>query len=859
MTSAGSTPTASSATDEKAKKVRDLLSSYYGTQQQDSQQAPPPSPSSARATRTGSRGSGLDSAAFDADRWLTQLLRTSRLDALMVKHVEMSTEIKSLDSDMQMLVYENYNKFISATDTIRSMKSNVDGMDSNMHELKGLIEAVTTRSGTVNSKLQLRRDNIEELNQVRALLAKLQAVFDLPRRLRTAIDQGAIEIAVNSYADAAPLLKRYGHKGAFRQVAAEAGRMAQELTEILKKRMTAQQDEAAECIQMVRKLGEPIESLQTEFLLCMHKRMEDILKQAELVAHCVAAGTAAGQQDGIRDPAAWGFEGGQPPLLSTFAVQLDQRFLTELARTAALFQSLFEASGRKELLKSARQVFGHYIAVVKQALNRTASFEAGKAADQLLAAVQSTEDTGQSGGDWGAAVVAQALYTISNDVTRIQGLLPELSPQDRGVELVEGVVRSHIGACFEALQQRIAAAIGTARQTAQDAAAGGPNAGKPSGQALLQALHLTSDLLLSGSGSILAGLQVYQQKEWVLRSWRDVFVDLVQGQLQHLFLSLLSGFMKMAGVPLEGVELPQPAAAGGVKGGDRRADGVPGSSRSPVSPHKQQVSQPDAPPAAVPPGLLLLLARLCLFMETNAVLHVMEVIAATFPGQGGGSGGDQPPAFVAGEVARRLGTAAQALLAAYVDAHGRRLTLAVRRSIDATNWLHQKEPRGPRPICDLLLERISDAEAEVRQLVEQGGEVGGGPNRASWSSRPGADAGALEQNVARLFRDKVKFSLHVEFTQASILAGIVKVGLKSLVECIRLQTLGRQGLQQLQLDAQYLRHLLKRYAQGQEAGPIHQLLEDVLTAAVERSLEPQLLEGSLVERIISQALTNARA
>ena len=50
-------------------------------------------------------------------------------------------------------------------------------------------------------------------------------------------------------------------------------------------------------------------------------------------------------------------------------------------------------------MQSARQVFGHYIAVVKQALNRTASFEAGKAADQLLAAVQSTEDTGQSGGE----------------------------------------------------------------------------------------------------------------------------------------------------------------------------------------------------------------------------------------------------------------------------------------------------------------------------------------------------------------------------------------------------------------------------------------------------------------------------
>ena len=46
---------------------------------------------------------------------------------------------------------------------------------------------------------------------------------------------------------------------------------------------------------------------------------------------------------------------------------------------------------------------------------------------------------------------------------------------------------------------------------------------------------------MKGGGSILSGLQVYQAKEWVLRSWRDVFVDLVQGQLQFLFLSLLAG------------------------------------------------------------------------------------------------------------------------------------------------------------------------------------------------------------------------------------------------------------------------------------------------------------------------------
>ena len=48
--------------------------------------------------------------------------------------------------------------------------------------------------------------------QVRGLLFKLQAIFDLPKRLHTALEQGAVEIAVNAFADAAPLLKHYGHK-----------------------------------------------------------------------------------------------------------------------------------------------------------------------------------------------------------------------------------------------------------------------------------------------------------------------------------------------------------------------------------------------------------------------------------------------------------------------------------------------------------------------------------------------------------------------------------------------------------------------------------------------------------------------
>ena len=44
---------------------------------------------------------------------------------LLQRSNELSLEIKELESDMQMLVYENYNKFISATDTIQEMKTKV--------------------------------------------------------------------------------------------------------------------------------------------------------------------------------------------------------------------------------------------------------------------------------------------------------------------------------------------------------------------------------------------------------------------------------------------------------------------------------------------------------------------------------------------------------------------------------------------------------------------------------------------------------------------------------------------------------------------------------------------------------------
>jgi hypothetical protein len=59
---------------------------------------------------------------------------------------------------------------------------------------------------------------------------------------------------------------------------------------------------------------------------------------------------------------------------------------------------------------------------------------------------------------------------------------------------------------------------------------------------------------------------------------------------------------------------------------------------------------------------VLVLAKLCVHMETTTVPHVVEVLAGAFQGRGL-AGSDGPPRFVGGEVARRLGaTASEASL-----------------------------------------------------------------------------------------------------------------------------------------------------------------------------------------------------
>jgi len=77
------------------------------------------------------------------------LISTNSLEELLNLEYNLTSEIKELDGSIQTLVYENYNKFISATDTIRSMKVNVESMETELHELLDSMNKIDSLANNV--------------------------------------------------------------------------------------------------------------------------------------------------------------------------------------------------------------------------------------------------------------------------------------------------------------------------------------------------------------------------------------------------------------------------------------------------------------------------------------------------------------------------------------------------------------------------------------------------------------------------------------------------------------------------------------------------------------------------------------
>ncbi|KAK6477676.1 vacuolar protein sorting-associated protein 51-like protein isoform X1 [Huso huso] len=105
----------------------------------------------------------------------------------------------------------------------------------------------------------------------------------------------------------------------------------------------------------------------------------------------------------------------------------------------------------------------------------------------------------------------------------------------------------------------------------------------------------------------------------------------------------------------------------------------------------------------------------------------------------------------------------------------------------------------------------------------------------------------LLSNIQKLFSERIDIFSTVEFNKVSVLTGIIKISLKTLLECVRLRSFGRFGLQQIQVDCHYLQLYLWRFVSDENV--VHSLLDEIVGSAAHRCLDPAPMEQSVIEVI----------
>lgn len=183
--------------------------------------------------------SDLDSPNFHPSSHTLSHIAHSNAHTLLETNERLALDIRTLDSTMQTLVYENYSKFIDATDAIKSIGTNVTTTgESSLDRLQLAMDRIQQSSQRSEQLLRASREAVADKLRIQRLLTRLDALLCLPNTLRTYIGEGKMRMAIKSHKSATEILGR--HSAGFeslRSIEAECGEILKELVMDLKEKL----------------------------------------------------------------------------------------------------------------------------------------------------------------------------------------------------------------------------------------------------------------------------------------------------------------------------------------------------------------------------------------------------------------------------------------------------------------------------------------------------------------------------------------------------------------------------------------------------------------------------------------------
>ncbi|GAB0093140.1 Vacuolar protein sorting-associated protein 51 homolog [Sergentomyia squamirostris] len=716
---------------------------------------------------------------FDADRYLEKVLKECSLKEIMDKEANIVRETQTLHSDMQTLVYENYNKFISATDTIRKMKTDFKKMETEMNLLASNMNSITVFSEQITTTLQDTRQQLSKLSGKHSLLKRLQFLSTLPAKMKTLIEEENYAQAVQDYAHAQKVLEQYGHQPSFQGIQEDCRAIVAEMKQKLKGDFQAAGQTAQSLTrtgELLLQLGEKPSDLAKEMLQSANQRLHEQIVML--------------QDQTDRD------------MIEFVDLGLDG-FLKDLNLVVSSYKDMF-------LTRMIEQERDDFTEIATEDLNQFVQ----RNMDKYMAMVQDRVEAEMGRGD--SQVMLRALDRLHRRLLAMGSLCRSIDMTKTGIEIVINAAHQLCKSHFKTLKEHFGDRMSSVRlalvTTRSDSIT-------PSFNELISNLYFSTVEKVKG---VLQDLLVFLQPDWSFNLKSNYKGSLcVDGIRENLLVAFIHHIIEVM------------------------------MSFCSVN-------------STSPPNLLLVLSKTCLEMDQVGIHALMSLVDDLYEIESENS----TTLTHESELCAEMRDAAQALLDTFVRMQGLNISQMLRKSVETRDWLNCLEPRSVRAVMKRVVEELNTIESVLNGLYDSGTRTAASSDssrkthfslsaqkqqfRSNWSTyTPSQLESSFASNFHRLFSERIEIFSSVEFSKVSIVTGIIKISLKTLLECVRLRTFSKFGLQQIQVDAHYLQMNLWKFVSDENL--VHFLLDEILGSAVHRCLEPILMEPNAVEIICERS------
>ncbi|TPX57633.1 hypothetical protein PhCBS80983_g03697 [Powellomyces hirtus] len=877
----------------RQRKRRDLLKSYYGIGEGGGH--PGEKAQKETAKERSPDPLDIDSHAFNADLNLNKIMNEMSLPDLIQRDNDLVAEIKQLDGDMKTLVYENYNKFISATDTIRRMKTNVENMESEMELLSQSMTKINNSSGAINRDLTSERTKLHQLNSVDNLLKKLHFVFELPSRLRECVDKGQYIQAVRDYSRVASLLERYQQMPAFKNITEECRTTIDGVSRLVKDKLhgnTSSLSEISESVGLLLRLNATSPAdLAREHLKSASFRLEKI------------------KQDCLNHMA------GLEPTNVTSSSDLSEEPLPPDVRLAMNRITYFDNHYVRDFSNFVDSYSGYFLQAKDAAAMSPDSSSKASEATNVYAKLSSEQQTAVRN-ELVSLVDAftkqyieevERLLQIPEDITKLSPLayIHVLDRVHKDVQELEPLQRigrmdKRVNAMsFELLSKVVTAVFAKIKK---------------------EFFNRYKDVAAAESEPTELNRFVKELNSWMKNTLINQYLPMLER-----FVSPNIDFMQHSVFGTDDI-LDQI---------QRGLDVFWLSFTEDMIAHNEETSRNSNDRKLPPAVVTLMMSRSALELANGTVEGVMSAYTdVLFSRKGDGEATAAPPPPKSSRPALMVVTASggtvpnaagparsgthtppvsgtsketmvrardisgickatgQRLLTLYVTRLNTSLTQLVDVHMESTDWEQVEEPTTISEAWTKVLDCLATVDSDVGQLYQDDGPYRGdrapawkpdftgrgknssGHSRNGSASHPsymhrsnsgnfrgvpgagGAKAGTggkfdpMWSNIDKLFAERVEYYGPVEPNRTAVMTSVSKVILKCFVELVRLIAFNNPGFRQTQLDAEFLRTHLWQYCSDERL--LNSLLDEVQTCAFRRCVpDPQYLDFGVIDSLVS--------